>query len=313
VPALMVRGSAPEVLIALDSTKPTSVESLVRPLQFLGDRSTAVLAPGDVRDILPGTEWQLATLDDQPPESLAAVRAIIAAGHYMDIGGLAYRWARTLGARFNVVQHGLLTPHAPPLPQDAHLLAFSEADAGFWRSGRTDVTSETVGSQLLWTAQSQTVQEQPAPAVDPSDRPVFLGQLHGAELPRRDFARAAVGFCQATGALYRPHPSETDKLSRLQHALWERRGITIDRSGSPLATLAAPVASVFSTGVLEAAARGVPAWATHPDPPLWLQEFWERYRMSQWGQEPTPAPARPGIEPARGIALAVSRELGGTL
>ena len=44
------------------------------------------------------------------------------------------------------------------------------------------------------------------------------------------------------------------------HARWEAAGITIDRSGIPLRELGAPVVSVFSTGVLEAAAAGLPAW-----------------------------------------------------
>ncbi|MDT0193774.1 MULTISPECIES: hypothetical protein [unclassified Arthrobacter] len=197
-----------------------------------------------------------------------------------------------------------MTPHAPPLPEDAHLLAFSDADAEFWRSGRCDVTWDVVGSQLLWTAGAQG-----SGRVSEDARPVFLGQLHGAELPRSGFARAATLFCTTTGAMYRPHPSETDRLSRLQHALWERRGVTLDRSGIPLAELNAPIASVFSTGVLEAAARGIPAWVTYPSPPAWLEEFWERYGMSRWGTEPTPAPARPDLEPARAIAEIVVQQV----
>ena len=70
----------------------------------------------------------------------------------------------------------------------------------------------------------------------------------------------------------------------------------------PLADLAAPVVSVFSTGVLEAAARGLPAWVDFPDPPAWLREFWDRYDMRPYGGDPTPAPARPDEEPAVAIA-----------
>ena len=43
-------------------------------------------------------------------------------------------------------------PQAPPLPVGATLLAFSEADAEFWVSGRRDVTTHAVGSQLLYLA-----------------------------------------------------------------------------------------------------------------------------------------------------------------
>jgi hypothetical protein len=68
------------------------------------------------------------------------------------------------------------------------------------------------------------------------------------------------------------------------------------------------VVSVFSTGVLEAAARGMPAWVEFPKPPSWLQEFWERYGMSRYGAEPTPAPSRPAVEPASAIARVLAGE-----
>lgn len=308
-PVLAVRGTTPRVLVALDSTKPTTVASLVRPLEFLSAEDAAVIAPGDVREHLPPGAWRLLPVEPEIfPEVLRDCRVVVASGHYLPVGGLAYNWSRHLGSSYVVVQHGLMTPHAPPLPADAHLLAFSNADAEFWRSGRQDISSEVVGSQLLWEAKRQ-----PAAAVDPNVRPVFLGQLHGAELPRRGLARAAVQFCREMGAVYRPHPAESDRLSRLQHALWQRRGISFDRSALPLSALNAPVASVFSTGVLEAAARGIPAWVTYPGPPAWLEEFWERYGMSRWGQEPTRCPAVPETEPSRAIAQIISRQLGGSL
>ena len=52
--------------------------------------------------------------------------------------------------------------------------------------------------------------------------------------------------------------------------------------------------SVFSTGVLEAAAQGRDAWVDFPRPPAWLGEFWERYGMHRFGGAPTPAPASSG-------------------
>ena len=39
-----------------------------------------------------------------------------------------------------------------------------------------------------------------------------------------------------------------------------------------------------------------------PAPPAWLVEFWDRYGMNQWGQEPTLAPVQPKKEPAQRIA-----------
>ena len=141
-----------------------------------------------------------------------------------------------------------------------------------------------------------------AGAIDPLGTPTYLGQLHGAELPRRELAAAAEAFCRTTGATYRPHPSERDRASRRQHALWERAGIHVDHAGGPLAEVGTPVVSVFSTGVLEAAARGIPAWVDFPRPPIWLAEFWTRYRMSQWGGAPTPSPVLAGDPPARLVA-----------
>jgi hypothetical protein len=190
---------------------------------------------------------------------------------------------------------------APPLPEGAVLLAWTEQDADFWRSGRRDVTSHVVGSQLLWEAALGAAGDADVP-LDPAGPPTYLGQLHGAELPRRDLAAAAAAFCRTTGATYRPHPSERDRRSRRQHAAWEAEGILIDRSGTPLTRIGRPVVSVFSTGVLEAAARGLPAWVDYPAPPAWLAEFWERYGMGRWGQDATRAPTLPGTPPARLVA-----------
>ena len=85
---------------------------------------------------------------------------------------------------------------------------------------------------------------------------------------------------------------------------------TIDRSGTPLSKLDDPIVSVFSTGVLEAAARGIPAWVTCTDPPEWLREFWSRYDMRPWGGAPTPAPTMSDREPALAVADVVREMMG---
>jgi hypothetical protein len=118
-------------------------------------------------------------------------------------------------------------------------------------------------------------------------------------------ARFTGRFCRTEGARYRPHPGERDRLSRWQHARWRRQGIEFDDGSVPLRELPTPVVSVFSTGILEAAARGVPAWSAYDAPPAWLSEFWERYAMSRYGSDPTPAPRRPDREPALAVAHAV--------
>lgn len=319
--------AAPRLLIALDSAGPTVAAALVAPLLRLSDVPVAVLGDAGVSRLLPG-RWQpmpltrLVGLDGlvEPDglvgadgSGLAGVRAVAAIGNFLPAGAAAYGIARGLGAEFVVVQHGLLTPYAPPLPAGARLLAFSAADADFWRSGRRDVSSTVVGSQLLWSAaESRTAAD---PGTDPDtaggrsgDPPLtFLGQLHGAELGRRKLAVTAERFCRSTGAHYRPHPAETDVRSRLQHRLWRRRGITVAWADTPLVADGRAVVGVFSTGVLEAAAAGLPAWVTCVRPPAWVREFWQRYGLSEWGGEPTPAPPRPAVEPAAAVAIELRR------
>lgn len=283
----------PRLLVALDSSSPTSHAALVEPLARL-ELPVAVLSPGPTPDLgrPPLTQQDVGA---DLPGALRGVAAVVSLGHYLPRGELAHHWARGLRAQSVVVQHGALTPYAPPLPHGARLLAWSNADVDFWRSGRTDVAHEVVGSQLLWNAGDQR------PAPDADTRLTYLGQMHAAELPRARLARAAAALCRAHDAVYRPHPSERDRLSLLAHNGFRRLGITVDGS-TPLARLAGPVVSVFSTGVIEAAAQGRDAWVDFPRPPAWLAEFWERYGMHRSGSTPTPPPPRPGVEPARRVA-----------
>jgi hypothetical protein len=66
---------------------------------------------------------------------------------------------------------------------------------------------------------------------------------------------------------------------------------------------------MWSTGILEAAAAGLPAWVYHPDPPEWLREVWQRYGLSVWGSEPTPVSAIAAGEPAERLAELVEEAL----
>lgn len=321
-------GGPVHTLVALESLGPTQRAALLAPMNFAPvGTGVAYLVPPDVSHQIvanmvsvSGAESLLPTrvpvVDCLPanaplPLVLSAMTEVLAVGNYLRSGEVAHRWAQTAGARFNVVQHGLLAHQAPPLPRGCHLFAFSQQDAAWWTQQRRDVTTEVVGSQLLWSAAaSSNVKATDADTAQKASGPgVFLGQLHGAELPRHDFAAAALQYCRETGATYRPHPAETDKLSRATHKLWRRRGIRIDDSGRALAAESGPVASVFSTGVLEAACTGREAWVVHPDPPAWLEEFWHRYGMSRWtpGQPcaPTPPLAQPELEPARAVAQAI--------
>ena len=65
---------------------------------------------------------------------------------------------------------------------------------------------------------------------------------------------------------------------------------------------------------LEAAQTGRPAYVVHPEPPAWLEDFWDRYSMSRWRPwrtpEPTPAFAMPHGDPAHVIARHLKKEIG---
>ena len=307
---LYTRGAKPQVLIVMDSFSPTNRNAILEPLKHLGAVDVALWVPEDASEYLDGQyaserysrkDWSEQEISgDELMRLLPDVRIVLSAAQFLGRGAVAYEFSRAIGAEYWMVQHGLLVPQAPPLPVGCTLLAFSEADAQFWASGRRDVTTHAVGSQLLYLAAQKAAgaEEQKQNDLEP----IFLGQMHGAELPRASFAYASHSFLKKYGGIYRPHPSEKDKLSVLTHKLWEKEGIRIDRSGTPLNEVPNPVVSIFSTGVLEAAIRGVPAWVYHPAPPAWLVEFWDRYGMNRWGSEPTPAPVQPEKEPARRIA-----------
>ena len=307
---LYTRGTKPQVLIVMDSFSPTNRNAILEPLKYLDAVDVALWVPEDASEYLDGQyaserysrkDWSEQEISgDELKSLLPDVRIVLSAAQFLGRGAAAYEFSRAIGAEYWMVQHGLLVPQAPPLPVGCTLLAFSEADAQFWASGRRDVTTHAVGSQLLYLAAQKAAG---AEAQKQNDlEPIFLGQMHGAELPRASFAYASHSFLKKFGGSYRPHPSEKDKLSVLTHQLWEKEGIRIDRSGTPLNEVPNPVVSIFSTGVLEAAIRGIPAWVYHPAPPAWLVEFWDRYGMNQWGQEPTLAPVQPKKEPAQRIA-----------
>lgn len=287
------------ILVAADSATPTSRSSLLSGLLYHRVAIDVLLPAGVVPPEVSGPEWTVRALA-RPEDALAPeTGAVVSIGQHLAAGAAAHRLARQHGLPEFVVQHGVLTPFAPPLPAGATLLAWSDADAEFWCSGRDDVAVRTVGSQLLWqSAHEAEAEPTEVDQVMDSLRPVFLGQLHGAELSRRVTGGAAVRFCREHDGLYRPHPAEVDLVSRTQHRLWQRRGMEFAPTDVPLRELAHPVVSVFSTGVLEAAARGNRAWVFGPSAPGWVRELWERYGMRRFGGEPTPSPVGDGEEPA---------------
>lgn len=298
------------ILIAVDSASPTSRASLLTFLPYLR-AGVDVIAPATLE--LPElTGWRVQTSTDaRALIDAARPGAVVSIGQHLALGRLVHEVAERAGVREFVVQHGALTPFAPPLPRGATLLAWTDADAAFWRSGRRDITTTAVGSQLLWQAAHETAPDaaEGRASALAAARPVFLGQMHGAELPRRITAGTAYRLCRRHDAIYRPHPAEVDVMSRAAHELMRRRGITVQLPDDPLRAIEAPVVAIFSTGVLEAAARGVPAWVHCPDAPGWVHEFWHRYDMRPYGGAPTPALAVGADEPAARIARILEESL----
>lgn len=288
--------SNPRVLAALDVPRGTSVEALLAPLDHL-DGDVGILTRGSLPPALRKSGWTdvvVQSVTDLP----RSVQHVLSAGSFEAVSLPVHGEALRRGVQFHVVQHGLVTPFAPPLPLGSHLFAWTDADGTFWSDKRDDVSVTAVGGQLIWRAAQR-------PTTPLDDHIQWLGQLHGAELPRRSFARAAETFCQQSGAWYRPHPAERDLLSRAQHAVWRRRGIRVVVDGTALSESRLPVASVFSTGLIEAAARGLPAWGYHPEPPAWLEDLWERCGIGKWGSSTTRS-VPPTEEPARVIAAALT-------
>lgn len=297
-PTITVASSSKDadICVVVDATHASMAAAILSPLRHLPpERVALVLGPGVELDVdVPLVRTGAAEVG----RHLTHVRSVLSSGHYTMAGAATLR--ATPDAAHFVAQHGAVTPFAPPLPGRATVLSWSLIDGEFWRSGRGDVQIEVVGSQLLWRAG----QDQQVAASDPASDPrlTFLGQGHAAEVARALMLEAALRFCRRHDAVYRPHPSERDRLSRLVLRGYEHVGVTVRPSSTPLADLADPVVSVFSTGVLEAAARGRDAWVYFPRPPVWLGEFWDRYGMGRFGAAPTRSPQLPSVEPARRAA-----------
>ena len=292
-------GKDPDILIAIESLSKSNVVSLIAPIHHLERERIAILAPSGLSDMLHigDVTPERVTTSGNLHQHAPSIRVVLSAGNYLHAGRVASELAVRYGLPDVVIQHGLLTQLAPPLPRGAHLLAWSVQDGDFWGLGRNDVRVKSVGSQLLWSAARDQRSN-----IEKTRAPTFLGQLHGAELPRMQMARLAGAFCREYQAGYRPHPLEQDRLSRLQHKRWERQGIIIDRTSREIRDLGTPVVGVFSTGILEAAASGIPSWVTHPAPPAWIRDLWDRYSLGIWGHDATPPPFQPTLEPAAKVA-----------
>ncbi|MGA4507746.1 prephenate dehydrogenase [Propionibacteriaceae bacterium G1746] len=295
---LYLPAGEPTSLIVMDNLSPSCRLVIHDPLRYAERLDQVAVLTGVADPQLPGDGWTAVEFIG-PGQIPRTVQQVLSLGAFNALSGVAEPWAKNHGMRFVVVQHGLMTPWAPPLNDGDHLLAWSEADAHFWGADRPSITWQVVGSQMLWQAGH-------APKVEVLDeRPLMLGQLHGIELPRLQKLRVYEKFCLANDADYRPHPVETDVASRLGHQWLRRRGVGFEMSVASLPDLGRPVVSIFSTGTLEAAQRGLPAWVHHPTAPEWVRDFWARYGLRQFGDDPTPAWELGDEEPAALIAKAV--------
>lgn len=301
-------GDSPVVLVALDSGSPSQIPALLDPARHLLELEIplAVLAPfaaaQAAAEVLPKATGSSSRVGLDGSFNMP-LSAVLSAGDHLPAGRLALGLAREQSRPYIVVQHGILTPFAPPLPPDAHLLAWNEADTRFWTAG-TRIRTEVVGSQLLWRAAQRSHSPDGGTLADKAVGVTFLGQLHGAELPREITRRSVARLSTESPVIYRPHPGEQDIASRVQHRIWGRRGVVVATQGllddSPGAIL-----SHFSTGILESAALGLPAYAYCADPPTWLRQLWSRYEMAQWGEVEATRVTTQGQEPAAAVAAYV--------
>lgn len=298
------------ILVALDSDSPTQRAALLDPAMALAKTGEpmVILAPLHIKALLTSLGFDLLDGDIQSSQ-IAGLhpRSVLATSHAGGAGALAWSAASVSKVPFFIAQHGVLTPFAPPLPKDCTLLAWSDSDAEFWSSGRSDIKAVTLGSQLLYragTTRARQVEPRKPGAV--STRTYFLGQLHGPELPRSK-TFATVSQLRHLGPVsYRPHPCETDILSRAQHRYLKALHIEVDRTRTDLVDLPnGRVVAIFSTGILEAGASGQDAFAFCKNTPTWVEEVWERYNMSPLESAQPTKVTIPETEPADSIAKLV--------
>lgn len=297
------------VLLALDGLEPSLRAALVDPVRKLHEsgRHVCVLSSLPVEGLFPGEGHSRvlnlrSEISAQLPTNPCAV---VSVGNYLPAGAAAYAVSQRLHVPYFVVQHGVLTPFAPPLPRNTTLLAWSEEDLRFWAGDARGINGQPVGSQLLWNANVDSAAHSTQRDGSSENAVTFLGQLHGAELPRSTTRMSVASLRSEHTVRYRPHPVESDIQSRLQHRIWAHQGVEIVES-SELSSLPGPVLAHFSTGILESSAAGIASYAYCSAPPRWLEELWDRYCMQQWGSSQATKAAVPTHEPAAAIAERIS-------
>lgn len=150
----MAEGGAARVVGVLDSRSPTARQSVLTPLLALDGQDVTLLSSSPITDLLPRGQWRQTQqpLAQAMSSLIHTETVVVAIGHFLPFGAAAFGAAQTVDATFVTVQHGLLTPFAPPLAPGTTLLAWSQEDADFWTTSRGDVTARVVGSSLQWEA-----------------------------------------------------------------------------------------------------------------------------------------------------------------
>ena len=107
----------PRVVVSMDTTNPTAVGSLIAPLTHVGDLPVAVVAPVPLEGIVADLGLRVTPLNAGRVDGLVAgASCVVTAGHYLPVGVATQRAAQRYGRPLLMVQHGALTPFAPPLP-----------------------------------------------------------------------------------------------------------------------------------------------------------------------------------------------------
>ena len=136
------------VLLGIDAAGPTGQESLLAVLPYLHG-TVEVLTPADLDLSLPGdADWTHHPVIE-PRAALAGrgITAVLTTGWEHPVGREVHAWAMRADVPNAVLQDGTVTPFSAPLPPRTTLLAWTEADGEFRRSGRREIEVRAVGSQ----------------------------------------------------------------------------------------------------------------------------------------------------------------------
>ena len=212
--------------------------------------------PPGVTDLLPDGPWTESPgfAPDRRRPVAAGGALVLSTGHYLPLGA-----ARAAAADAGALPHRAARPAHPARPAPGRRHDPARLERGRRRLLALGPRRRRLGGGRVPAA----LGGRRAPA----------GHRRPGRPARSSSASCTAPSCPATCSPRPPRPSAAPSTpptaptppsatgrSVATHARWEAAGITIDRSGIPLRELGAPVVSVFSTGVLEAAAAGLPAW-----------------------------------------------------